>query len=388
MHETDVLVLGGGIAGVAAALAAAAAGARTSLVRSGPGATTVCGGGWRGLPPQPLLDRLADAGLRLEPCEAALPHPDGRLLSFDVAAPAQLRARVAGTPERTLVCGIAGLPSFRATALAALWADAAELPEDVLVPATIQLPDTPAAGWSAVALGAHVERHPAALAEAVGRLARERGAARVILPAVLGMQDHEGVCAALGSEAGAVIGEALGAAPSLPGWRLDRMLLRALERGGVPVLSGFVTEHTAAHGAVRIVTVARSEDTVVIQARAVVLATGKFLGGGITAQSRFAESALNTEISADHLGREITEPAESLTLTDAVRGGPQPMMRIGVRTNDEGHPITASGDVVFHNVIAAGSVRAGTETASLGLGNAACDGWTAGIRAAGIAARA
>lgn len=387
MRSTDVLVLGGGIAGVAAAVAAARAGARTTLVRSGPGATTVCGGGWRGVPPGPLLDALAAAGLPLDPCTSALPHPDGRLVAFELAPPTQLRAALSSGAERALVCGISGLPSFRATALSALWTESAGLPEHALEAVTLRLGDTPAAGWSAVSLGAHIERDPERLGVPLARAVRERGAARVIVPAVLGIEHHDRVCDVLQRHAGVSVGEALGGAPSLPGWRLDRVLLRALEQGGIPVVTGFVTEHVAKDGEVRMVTVAGIEDAVSVQARSVVLATGKFLGGGITAQTRFVESALRTEISVDHLGREVTDARESLTMTDAVRTESQPMMRVGVRTNGDGNPVNGAGAVVFRNVFAAGSIRAGTETASLGLGNAARDGWEAGLRAARTAAR-
>src|SRR5690606_41977232 len=61
----DVLVIGGGAAGVAAALAAAGRGARAGLVRPGPGVTAMAGGGWAGARPDPRAAAPAGAGPRL-----------------------------------------------------------------------------------------------------------------------------------------------------------------------------------------------------------------------------------------------------------------------------------------------------------------------------------
>src|SRR5918996_443429 len=74
--DHDVLVLGGGIAGVAAAVAAAQHGARVLLVRAGPGASALCLGGWRGVPPPRVGAALAHAGLALEQLRCVLPRAD------------------------------------------------------------------------------------------------------------------------------------------------------------------------------------------------------------------------------------------------------------------------------------------------------------------------
>jgi glycerol-3-phosphate dehydrogenase subunit B len=386
MHDVDVLVLGGGIAGAAAALSAAARGARVVLARSGPGATAVCAGGWIGQPPAPLRAALAESGLPLHDCATPLPHPDGRLVTYEAAPAAHVQAALGSGAERVLVCGIAGLPAFRPAALAALWTESAQLAGHALDPATITLPGTPAAGWSSVALAAHVERDPGWLAAPLARAIRERGAARVIVPAVLGIDAHAEVHAAVSTATGVTVGEALGVPPSLPGWRVDRALLRALAGAGVTVVAGMVTEHVAREKRVQLVTVADQGGATAIRAAGVVLATGKFLGGGVSAHARFIDTALGTELHIERAGQSWTDAADSLALTDAVRAGSQPLLTVGVRANEAGQPVTPAGDVIFRNVVVAGSVRAGTEAASLGLGNAASDGWEAGARAARIAA--
>jgi glycerol-3-phosphate dehydrogenase subunit B len=385
MLSTDVLILGGGIAGVAAALAARSRGAGVHLVRHGPGATAMASGGWVGSPPAPVLDALAAAGLPLEPCTARLPHPEGRLLHADLAPDSHARAAIEVGAELAIVCGIAGLPSFRPTALARLWSHAADLPRHALEPVTLGLPGTPPAGWSPVSLAAAVERDPQLLAGPLARAAREHGAARAFLPAVVGLGDHARVLAEVRRTAGVAVGEALGVAPSVPGWRLEQALVRALSLAGVTVVTGRVKQPTSARRPVTEVTARTPQGDVGIRPGALVLATGKFIGGGITANTPFGEVALGSDVVADRFGRQFRDATESLALTDAARRQPQPLLGLGVRSNEDGQLLTEQGDVGAANVFLAGSVRAGTETALLGLGHAAADGWAAGLRAADFA---
>jgi glycerol-3-phosphate dehydrogenase subunit B len=384
MLSTDVLILGGGVAGVAAALAARSRGARVHLVRHGPGATALASGGWTGSPPAPFLDALAAAGLPLEPCTARLPHPEGRLLHADLAPDSHARAAIEGGAELAIVCGIAGLPSFRPTALARLWSHAAGLPRHALEPVTLVLPATPPAGWSPVSLAAAVERDPQLLAGPLARAVREHGAARAFLPAVVGLGDHARVLAEVRRTAGVALGEALGVAPSVPGWRLEQALVRALSLADVNVITGRAKQPTSARPATGVIATTVQGD-VAIRPGALVLATGKFIGGGITASTAFVEAAMGSDVVADRFGRQFRDATESLALTNAARRQPQPLLGLGVWSNENGQPLTEQGDVGATNVFLAGSIRAGTETALLGLGHAAADGWAAGLRAADFA---
>ncbi|CAN5640464.1 hypothetical protein BH23GEM9_BH23GEM9_06590 [soil metagenome] len=385
METVDVIVLGGGVAGVCAALAAASTGARTVLIRRGPGVTALAAGAWIGEPPAAVAAALSAAGLPLVDCAAPLPHPVGRLVAADAAPVSHARAAIAAGAERALVCGIGGLPGFRANALAALWRESGGLPDHALEPVTLSLDGTPAGGWSPVSLAAHLEDEPDRLAGPLTHAVRERGAARVLLPAVLGIENHAVVHSALESAVGVAIGEALGVAPSLPGWRLDRALQQSLVQAGVQLLTGVVdhTEHDDNAVMVTVHMTGARPDTRSWRAGALVLAAGKFAGGGIAADTSFRDTAMGSPIVLQRLGRRFIDASESLAMTDPVRHEPQPLLRTGVAAEPSGCPLPAPGAKALRNVFVAGSVREGTETATLGLGHAAGEGWEAGLRAAG-----
>lgn len=404
-QDFDVLVVGGGIAGCAAALAAAAAGRRVGIVRAAPGVTTLAAGGWAGPLPERLGAALARAGLPFGPAPSPLPHPAGRLDAYDFAAASHL----AGAPlDGALVCGIAGLAGFPASALARAWGAGGVDPAGASV---LDAGSLPPGGWSPAALASYLEREPERLAEALAAAVRRTGATRVVLPSVLGVDRVAEVRAALEDAAGVPVGEALGTPPSLPGWRLDRALSLALDEAGVTVVAGRVVDRVVDGANVRAVAVrpagvgasgpsglagrdgrrngtvgdlraAPSPDGMLrISARSFVLATGKYLAGGIRADERFEEPAFGCPVRADYLGATFEAP-DSLALTLPDRNAEQPLLRVGVRTDDAARPVDRRGAVVYENVRVAGTVRADTDAAAPGLGHSAADGWRAGELAA------
>lgn len=384
MRKTfDLIVIGGGVAGAAAALSAAETGARTALVRAGPGATALTSGAWNGRLPERLGGALASAGVAYEPCTRALPHPSGDLRPSDHAPPLQARARV---DDDVLICGIVGLAGFHAPALARLWGEACGV--DVRS-ATLRVDGTPRAGWSPVSLAAAIEREPLVLARPLAAAVREHERARVILPAVLGFDDPLRVAAMLRDAAQCDVAEALAVLPSIPGWRLATALERALRAAGVEIIAGRATleerPSRAVDTRIDLLTVETSTNgdgagKLTLSAAAHVLATGKFAAGGIRADIAFRETALGCPVWVDAPGGRI-DAVEPLTVTSAQRLAAQPILAAGVRTDEVGRPIDENGDIVYENVWTAGSVRAGTTTVELGLGAAAEDGTRAATRA-------
>ena len=365
MARFDLVVIGAGAAGVAAGLAAAAAGLRTAVCRRSPGASGLGGGGWRGALPHHMAAALRTQHLAHDAVEHLLPHPDGELRTFDFA-PASHAAAV--VEDGACVVGIEGFAGFHAVALARLWGDAADAE---LIAERVTLPGTPAAGWSTIALSRVIQADPGPLADSLAALAAASRCTRFILPAVLGIDQVTRVRSALEDAAGVPVGEALGTAPSLPGWRLVIAFDRALRAAGVEIVEGDVVDAIAPGAVVEGVEVLPSggSRTLRVEAPAFVLATGRYVGGGIVAAPRFAETVFGAPVWADHLGDRIEE-AEPSALTDPVRLEPQPLLGIGVHVDAQQRP--KRGPVPHReNVFAAGIVRTGVQD---GLGFAALDG--------------
>jgi anaerobic glycerol-3-phosphate dehydrogenase len=358
----DVLVIGGGVAGFAAALAARQRGARTALVSAAPGASALISGAWSGPLRAEIRDALAQAGYALMPASSPLVHERGRKIACDFAGSTHTGA---SPRPGAIVCGIEGLSHFNAHTLAKLWS-----PDGSLAARTVELPGTPASGWTSASLAAHIERSPAALLQTL-----TTARAAVIFPAVLGIESSDSVVNFL-RDAGIEASEALAVSPSIPGWRLFKAMERALTASGVTLISGRAVLEQSSGG--RVQEIQAGSD--VVKTNSLVLATGKFLSGGISANEELREGVLDLPVWLEHLGDVFSAP-DPLPLTDPVRTEPQPLLTAGVHTDESLRPVDRSGKPVFENVFVAGTIRAGWDAAHSGLGNCAENGWTAGVNA-------
>lgn len=361
----DVAVLGSGLAGTAAALAAARNGARVCVVTGPPGTTAMFSGAWCGPIPDTFRAALDDTGYRLTDVAHALPHPNGRLLECSAAAPSHAGAHT----HDALVVGIAGLPGFNASILARQWQARAS--------ARLLLDGTPPAGWAPASLATHIRADAQPFIAALRPIIKEHAAGRVIVPAILGTA-HDGALHAHVQDAlGVTIAEALGVPPSLPGWRLQSALRQLLTNAGVPTFEQKARTSSRSPGRVENVTL---EDGEVVGAGAYVLTTGKYASGGIDAAGTFREPAFDCPVWIDHLGDAFDE-AEPLILTDQDRTENQELLLAGVHADARHRPVDRSGDVVYTNVYIAGTIRAGWSAGDHRAGDAAQDGWNAGLEA-------
>jgi glycerol-3-phosphate dehydrogenase subunit B len=176
---------------------------------------------------------------------------------------------------------------------------------------------------------------------------------------------------------GVPVYECLGAPPSIPGLRLDRALLRALEHARIEIVTGLVHGCDATQNRISRVHVSVDGVTRTLTADRYVLATGKFLGGGLATISVTArehalvETALGLPVWIDHLNQSFSN-AESLTLTSRVRTYDQPLLRAGVHTDAASRAVDARGRTVYANLAVAGTVRSDVD-ASAGLGHASAE---------------
>lgn len=423
--EDDVLVIGGGIAGCAAALAASRAGAEVRLVSHKQSTLRSASG---------LVDVLGytpDGDLVADPFDALLDLPEGHpyervgetavrdgLALFDEAVdgyagmhtdrnalvpthggtvkptaryPESVAAGLASDPRDALLVGFPTLTGFDAPLAAAHLENAGvpfdargvtvafpgDLRDDAKVTRYAHLLDRDAdVSLDGRTLGART-----ALAAAVRP--RLDGVERVGFPAVLGDERPAEVRLVVEAELGADVFEVPTGPPSLPGLRLEDRLYAALDGAGVNVTTGNpVVDYEAADGRgeraagrVEQVVVDRSGARVPYRAEQYVLATGGLVGKGIDSDREGVREPV--------FGCHVPHPEDRYDWFDDDTFGDHPFARFGVPVDRDLRPLDAGGEAEFENLRAAGAVLGGADFAAekSGSGISLATGYVAGTQA-------
>ncbi len=372
---TRVLVVGGGMAGALAALAATRQGADVTQVWQAPGATALTYGALRvsselgALDPEHPLARLDAHALGLpslldEACEAltsglrAAGHPlegsprggglfadlHGRPRAGSLVPPAVARGELSSLRgRRVAVVGFDAVSEYDAESTATALSELAEINAFAVLAPSDGLP----AG--------------ASLTDLAGRPAPELprvGAEALALPPGLeNLPEHAF--------------ELLSAAPSPHGWALHQALGSMLEAAGAARVRGRVHGFRGRRGRLEAGVVDGGE----LEADAFVLATGRFIGGGLRRARVATEPLLGLEVFFE--GRPVSEDRR---LAKRVDIDPGPAFLEGLRTDSDLRPLDAFGQVPYENLRAAGAVLGGWDEAGPeGMGVPILTGWLAGL---------
>jgi len=437
--EDDVLVVGGGLAGLTAGIAAARAGAGVRVVSAAESTLRQASGlvDVLGYPPgaegkgeaEGEDEDEGDAGPLVNPVAAVPDLPDehpyavvgaegvraGLALFDDVTGdvyrgshtdrnalvpthggavkptaryPAASAAGLASDRRDALLVGFEAHTGFDAPLAAARLANAG-------VPfradgATVRFPgglaDDAAATRYARALDADEPlgtgdgRRPAreALADAVKP--RLDGHERVGLPALLGRDEPAAVRADLADALGAPVFEVPMGPPSLPGLRLQARLERALRDAGGTLVTGVpAVDIETDGGRIEAVVLDRNGARIPHAVGAAVLATGGLVGEGIASD----RESVREPVFDCH----VPHPDDRYDWFDRPAFGDHPFARFGVRIDRDCRPLDAGGDPEFGNLFAAGGVVGGYDFAAecSGAGVSLATGRLAGERAAEVA---
>jgi len=390
----DLLVIGGGLSGLSAALTAAEAGLKVKVIAKGMGslhwsAATVdllayppgCGQPvhhpWEAVATLSrthpyrivgleLLQRsfqafqrwTAEAGVPyLGHAQAGenlmLPSPIGAMRPVYLAPQGQIAGDLS-LVQPILIVGFQGLDDFFPAMVAAnlaaqgLPARHAFLPLALLTARTYANP---------VHLSEELdkpERHQT-LARAIKAIVRP--GERVGLPAILGRYAHDTVMAAMQQIIGAPVFEIPTLPPSVPGIRLTDALRRRLGAMGVRVEVGMeVIAFHAEAGAIQWVETATSARPLRHPARRLLLATGGVLGGDFNSDhtGRFWEVVFDLPLTVPQDRRQWFRPL-------FLNPEGQPVFHGGVAVNGQFQPIDATGNLLYTNLWVAGGVLAGAD---------------------------
>jgi glycerol-3-phosphate dehydrogenase subunit B len=246
-------------------------------------------------------------------------------------------------------------------------------------------------------LAVHVPR-PARLAAALddpaaqtalGASARPLGAeGRLLLvPPVLGLARTDRVRDVLRDATGCRVAELVGTPTlALAGFRLERALAAALDGAAVAVRRARALGVEEYHGratALRVEALDGGEPIAAIELDALVLATGRFVGGGLVDRGgRLAEPILGLPLH--DLGGRRVDGVSPHRLARRDYEGEQPLFASGVRTDARLRPLGAEGTPRLANLFAAGDLLGGFDPARerTGLGVALLTGRRAGAEAA------
>jgi glycerol-3-phosphate dehydrogenase subunit B len=429
-RRADVLVVGAGVAGCAAALAARQAGAEVLVLESAAGGTALAGGAWD-VAPLPLTGTAAGGSIEqaIRAVARARPlHPYARM--DDAVA----RVRDAHRAVLPRIGGYRALELSGAGALVAtdlgLWRRAATVQREVLDFASlgaspgvgvVDLGGYP--GWDAEFIAASLAeglprelgelrfaaasalvldaddatRHPHELAalceddkwrQRLIDALRAHGRSALLVPPVLGL-GGEGVADAMQRSAGVAVGEPVSALAGPQGMRLMRRVRSALAAAGVEVTWAPVVR-VHADGGLHVD--GRGGESFV--AGAVVLATGKHVGGGILVEGGVAREPLaglpvRTHGAVGPLPSSASgpDPVEQFG-SDWWQGGAG--FSLGVGYDSDMRALGPRGEPAHPALFVAGALLDGFDPARDGTGLGCCcaTGYLAGLGAAAAAGRA
>ena len=417
--EQDVLVVGGGLAGVTAALAARRTGARTRLVshkqstlRNASGLVDVLGyfdGDGPLAEPFEAIEHLhedhpyqragrsaLESGLALfdevtgasycgahTTTNALIPTPAGTVKPT-ARYPASMASGLASDARDVLLVGFERLTEFDAPLVSA------QLSEQG-VPATVRgvtlefpvevSPDADPTRFATL-LDANadsgVENVRRAVAERVA--AHLDGEKRVGFPAVLGLESPHEVREALERILSVDVFEVPLGPPSVPGIRLEKLLFEALFEAGVLIETGnpVVGAQSTADGnseRVTSVLVDRNNSTVPYAAEEFVLATGGLVGQGLDSSRE--------EVVEPIFGCHVPHPDDRSLWYEDDAFGDHAFARFGLDVDTQLCPQDGDGTRAFENLRAAGAVLGNYDYAAekSGSGVSLATGYRAGTLA-------
>ena len=355
-----IVVVGGGLAGFAAAVTAASDGASVVMVSRAPGATALYAGAMEITPEPERLIQLPD-------------HPFNRLGLDATRLVAELDE---SCRQLAAVLGREGLELRGGAGERGRYADLHGRPHEAqLVPAAVAGGElTKLRGRRVAVVGIpgvseyDAESTAAVLKELAGVDARPVQCEIEDLPVEASITDllgrpaprpagrHDAFAYPPGfTDLPASGFELLAAAPSPHGWHLQRALERALERANVEVLRARVDRLETEGGRVQAAHVAETR----LEADAFVLATGRYIGGGLQRGARVREPLLDLTVFFD--GAPVEDKVIDLRHLEYL--APEPGFRSGLLTDERLRPVGTSRQPLYENLRAAGAVLGGRDYA-------------------------
>lgn len=219
------------------------------------------------------------------------------------------------------------------------------------------------------------------LAKQLNSQVDQLGATHVAVPPVLGIRNAVNIKKKLEDRIGAEVFELLGFPPSVPGLRLQRALEGIFRRQDGKLLLGHeAISYVKTENRLNSVIAKSPRREIKIDAKAFILSTGKYIGGGLSGDEngvRETVFGLMTVTDAYHSAREIVPSRYTNRIAISPEG--QPINSCGLTLDPHFRPVKEDGVEWAPNLFSAGAVLAGYDYSieKSGLGVAAMSGLSA-----------
>ncbi|MCE9623855.1 MAG: FAD-binding protein [Deltaproteobacteria bacterium] len=408
--KTDIVIIGSGLAAYAAALELRGSGREVTVVAKAPGASALNSGAWdiadspiRGRKdewkdwpswkealrqilrreerhPYTLLSRgqsetdfvdFVEKTVARAAAVLPLPMASGDPLALvgdlgTVKPSAWVQASMRDADLRrwdqakVLVVGIPGFPNFNARFIqqSLLEQQEAQRKTHVKFAGSFDLEIPEWAGrvsMSAIELAQRLDREEVfvSFGQEIVRYLEGKVYTHLLLPPIMGLENTPAILQALNRITGLTAAETLATPMSVPGWRLQQALENFFHENHCERLEGEAVGFDADGRRVKALYVHRGDQRLKLKAGAFLLATGKYLGGGIQRRGRWKEPLFNLPIFLD--GRVLDSQSLPQTSRPHVAER-QPFLSCGVTVNSLGQALDVEGQIVFDNLFAAGAI--------------------------------
>jgi glycerol-3-phosphate dehydrogenase subunit B len=171
-------------------------------------------------------------------------------------------------------------------------------------------------------------------------------------PAIFGIQDTDYIVSDMEERLGAKIFEIPTMPPSIPGLRIKEAMDRYLKEMGVRTLLSKKVLNVRRKNKVFVLEIGDRTVECIVRAKAVILASGRFLGGGLTAERKGVRETIFDLPVYQPENRKVWHNQNFFD----TRG--HAINRAGLEINDQFQPLLGDGRRAFENLFAAGSILA------------------------------
>ncbi len=215
----------------------------------------------------------------------------------------------------------------------------------------------------------------------INKAARKNGYTHLGFPPILGLRKTAKVVKALEASTDHRVFELLPLLPSVPGYRLQMTLNSLLNKKGINVIEGEVIKAKIKNSIVESVSVKRRNGLLELKAKSFILTTGRWAGGKAIKKNGIYEPIFDLPIYEKERVAEIKDVADYL---DSYVLESHPLLSVGIRVNSRLQPLDGNDDIAYKNLFAAGAILGGYNylTDRCGLGVAFLTGHLSGKYAA------